>query len=675
MNFELRIALSYLMPTRRSWSRSLLSLLSIFVISAVVWLAIVFLSIAGGLQKVWIKKLVAVDAPIRIRPTDKYFDSYYYNIDALSMASNYQTKSLIEKQSSEITDPHNPEIDDSLPAQLASRDLDSDGKLIDPVKELLKTLQGIPELQVCEWTTGYSNCQIDVHKSKTEREPGDILQKRSFHQMSLIAPFVWRKELIDQLSPISSDDWNRFFDNWFTLMEPAVSAQTAALWRHLKIVEIATQKKGMLLPQSSMPTNGSFQAIADGQTLHFCSTIQELKSLKNRLGETAKWVRGVFSTKGLVVKDEKDRFLNSFFHGKLKVKSVKSSRENLTWRQLPLDVQGLIGTIQFSHCVEVKDVEIQKVVSSNDQSPEEAIAHAILEKSNLNSTNHDFQKDFPFEVAGALVPIQYWQNGARLGDLGTLQCHVGTPGGPEIEQLNVMICGFFDASMMPLGSKLIFTEPIYCRLINEGLPESEQRLHTGYSVFCPLDRATQLSDQIKNSLRKSQIESYWSVSSFEDFAHIRDLLGQLKSDQLLLGVLAVIIIAVACSNIISMLLLLVMEKKREIAILRALGASSHSIALIFALCGFITGTISGVCGLLLAKLTLVNIDSLTGFLSWALGKQLFHPHYYGQNLPNQISGTALFFTLLTTATFSALAALIPALSAGRLQPSKILRDS
>ena len=113
--FELTIALRYLLPRKRSLSTALVSLLSVGVITLVVWLVLVFLSVTTGIEKNWLYKLTALHAPLRISPTEHYYRSYYYQIDSIASASNYTLKTLGEKEASSLSDPYNEEIDVEVP--------------------------------------------------------------------------------------------------------------------------------------------------------------------------------------------------------------------------------------------------------------------------------------------------------------------------------------------------------------------------------------------------------------------------------------------------------------------------------------------------------------------------------------------------------------------------------
>ena len=114
--FELSVALKYLTPRWRQLSVSIISLISILVISLVVWLIVVFFSVTNGLEKGWIQKLTALTAPVRVTPTQAYYDSYYYQVDGISANSDYTLKSLSEKLQASETDPYDPNMDEEAPS-------------------------------------------------------------------------------------------------------------------------------------------------------------------------------------------------------------------------------------------------------------------------------------------------------------------------------------------------------------------------------------------------------------------------------------------------------------------------------------------------------------------------------------------------------------------------------
>ena len=118
-----------------------------------------------------------------------------------------------------------------------------------------------------------------------------------------------------------------------------------------------------------------------------------------------------------------------------------------------------------------------------------------------------------------------------------------------------------------------------------------------------------------------------------------------------------------------------MTKKKEIAILSAMGASKKSIYTIFASCGIFMGILSSFIGTFFAIITLKNLDKLINFLSFLQGHTMFNEKFFGTSLPNHLSLEALIFILIATPIISFLAGFIPAIKASKLIPSKILREN
>ena len=117
--------------------------MSIFVISVVVWLLLVFLSVTEGIEKNWQKKLTSLHAPIQITPTNEYYSSYYYLADTVSEASGYTTKNIKEKLQATISDPYQPKFDSEIPSNFPIPDRKEDGSLKDPTKEAFALLQNL----------------------------------------------------------------------------------------------------------------------------------------------------------------------------------------------------------------------------------------------------------------------------------------------------------------------------------------------------------------------------------------------------------------------------------------------------------------------------------------------------------------------------------------------------
>lgn len=169
--FELKIALKYLLPKKKSLSSALISLMSVVVISLVVWLVLVFLSVTSGIEKNWVRKLTAMHAPVRISPTNEYYNSYYYQVDALSAASDYTYKTIGEKEESPVSDPYSAEMDPEIPSYLPLADRNVSGDLKDPVKgafTALKQMQEeMPDLAFQDYEIGGALMRLNLKNSSS----------------------------------------------------------------------------------------------------------------------------------------------------------------------------------------------------------------------------------------------------------------------------------------------------------------------------------------------------------------------------------------------------------------------------------------------------------------------------------------------------------------------------
>jgi len=283
-------------------------------------------------------------------------------------------------------------------------------------------------------------------------------------------------------------------------------------------------------------------------------------------------------------------------------------------------------------------------------------------------------KDF-FLGEAILLPKNFRKAGVLLGDKGYLTYYAPTLSSIQQQRSPIYVAGFYDPGILPIGSKFAIANRDLVSTIHANHSTDEASFSTGfYMRFHDLEKADDLKAQLVKNLREAGLDKYWRIETYREYEFTKDLLQQLRSERNLWTLLATIIIIVACSNIISMLIILVNDKKIEIGILRAMGASSRSIAIIFGLCGMFLGMIGSILGMFFAYITLQNLQSLVNFIGKAQGFEMFNPIFYGNTLPNQISPSAIIFVVATTTLVSLLAGLVPAIKAGLLKPAAILRS-
>ena len=134
------------------------------------------------------------------------------------------------------------------------------------------------------------------------------------------------------------------------------------------------------------------------------------------------------------------------------------------------------------------------------------------------------------------------------------------------------------------------------------------------------------------------------------------------------------IIMVAAFNIISSMIMLVQDKGRDIAIMRAMGATRGMIMRIFFLNGASIGVSGTLAGFVLGLAFAENIDTIKGGLEALTGGELFSAEiYFLSKLPAKVDSFEVVLVVCMGIALSILATLYPSWRAGRLQPAEALR--
>jgi lipoprotein-releasing system permease protein len=154
----------------------------------------------------------------------------------------------------------------------------------------------------------------------------------------------------------------------------------------------------------------------------------------------------------------------------------------------------------------------------------------------------------------------------------------------------------------------------------------------------------------------------------------RNLFSALRLEKIAMFIILVLIVLVAAFNIISTLIMVVMEKNKDIAILKSMGASSRSILKIFTIEGGVIGVVGTILGTILGLAAAFNLEKITDFVESLFGfKILSSDVYYIDKLPSQVNPLDVIFIVLTAVLISLLATLYPSWRASKLDPAEALR--
>jgi lipoprotein-releasing system permease protein len=235
-------------------------------------------------------------------------------------------------------------------------------------------------------------------------------------------------------------------------------------------------------------------------------------------------------------------------------------------------------------------------------------------------------------------------------------------------------------------------KPVYDSVIVADFFKSEMSEYDGSFVFVPLDwlqrlrtmenRATHLLIKLKdygdakevvNSLRvmfPSKLD--FQVQTWENKQG--PLLAAIAIEKGILNVLLFLIIGVAGFGILAIFAMIVVEKTRDIGILKALGASNGGVMKIFLGYGLLLGVVGAVLGTILGVTLTVNINEIEHWLGNITGREIFpRDVYYFDQIPTDIQSWTVILVNAGAVAIAVVFSVIPALRAALLHPVRALR--
>lgn len=154
----------------------------------------------------------------------------------------------------------------------------------------------------------------------------------------------------------------------------------------------------------------------------------------------------------------------------------------------------------------------------------------------------------------------------------------------------------------------------------------------------------------------------------------KNILFALKTEKIVMFIILTLIVLVAAFGIASTLFMVVMEKTRDIAILKSMGATGGSIMKIFVLEGLIIGIIGTILGVASGLLVALNLEPIINVIQRVTGQNFFSKDiYYLDHFPSLVVRSDVILISVTAILISFLATLYPAWQASRMLPAEALR--
>ena len=153
----------------------------------------------------------------------------------------------------------------------------------------------------------------------------------------------------------------------------------------------------------------------------------------------------------------------------------------------------------------------------------------------------------------------------------------------------------------------------------------------------------------------------------------QDIYTDIQLVRMIMYLVLFLVIAVACFNIVSTLVMSVKDKQGEIAILATMGLSSRSILQAFMVQGAINGVLGTIIGSILGVLVSYNLTSIANTIERVLDMKLLSSDiYFIDYLPSDLQSSQVFLVMIVSLTMSFLATIYPAYKASQIAPARAL---
>ena len=229
--------------------------------------------------------------------------------------------------------------------------------------------------------------------------------------------------------------------------------------------------------------------------------------------------------------------------------------------------------------------------------------------------------------------------------------------------------------------------------------ESKMSEYDATFAFCPLSRLQQLRGMVDRDSGAAAVTSIQlKLRDGANLAEARDrlrakfplasyhyridtwkdmqgpLLAAVQWETAILNILLFLIVGVAGFGIFATFFMIVVEKTKDIGILKSLGAPGRGVMAIFLSYGFALGLVGAGVGLLLGIVFVWNINKIAAGIERITGQEVFDPTvYYFQEIPTILSPLTIAWIVVGAMVIAVLASVLPALRAARMHPVEALR--
>ena len=241
---------------------------------------------------------------------------------------------------------------------------------------------------------------------------------------------------------------------------------------------------------------------------------------------------------------------------------------------------------------------------------------------------------------------------------------------PKAVSDNFTIVDFYESKMSEYDSAFVFM-PLEQLQRLRGMIDPSTGVAAISSIQIRLKPGAD-AQAVRDTLRAHFPPEIYNISTWQDKQG--PLLSAVQMESAILNILLFLIVAVAGFGILAIFFMIVVEKTRDIGILKSLGASSRGVMTIFLSYGLLLGTVGAGAGMGLGLLIVYYIDEIRQLIERISGQPVFDPSiYYFQQIPTIVDPFTITWIMCGAMLIAVLASVLPARRAARLHPVEALR--
>ncbi|HWZ62063.1 MAG TPA: lipoprotein-releasing ABC transporter permease subunit [Steroidobacteraceae bacterium] len=240
---------------------------------------------------------------------------------------------------------------------------------------------------------------------------------------------------------------------------------------------------------------------------------------------------------------------------------------------------------------------------------------------------------------------------------------IGADGTPAPKLRQFMVAAVFEVGEPDQDSTLVLASLDEVRaLAPQGSTDQGLRLRVADVLAAPLVAA-----RLRAALPASYEVRDWTQDNANYFRATR-------IEKTMMSLILLLIVAVAAFNIVAMLVMVVTDKRTDIAILRTFGAAPHRVLGIFLTQGLVIGWVGVALGVALGLLLALHVETIVPFLEHTFRFQILDSDvYYSSVIPSEVHAGNVLVISLAALALTGLATVYPALRAARIAPAEALR--